>query len=1486
MGEWGDNVIRCTEIGVTDFVNYPNYGGANVIQSMGYDHNTGKMYWFAHSQIPSGYTYANINVTYEVNLETGACTEVGTYGPGGQTSLFVPNELESDLFTMGAEPRGMEITPYQLTLVEGQISRLKINWRPWNAAPSEVTWASGDETIATVDEYGFVTALQPGEVVISASTEMMLDGYWEVIDGNWIWIDPAMGIKTVTCNVRVVESQDELYGFVIEDYSNSKNNFSWVTYSDKTPTEVTNLGTSDYLWYGGTYYNGYVYTTVAETFEQDGVMYSGTALYRSPVTKGATPAETVIGEPERVGFQEGMVISALAFDYNTGRMYCVENQNVGGLGIIDLETGEVDMLGWPNGDLYGGVYIPGLCVTRDGVIVISDSVGSLYTIDPDTLTTRTLFYGNGSPYTAFYEALTYDYNNDVIYYNMCDGSGASPLYMVILEEQWGNLVATMIDLGDVASKGGVQQTVLFTIPDEEPETKQIPVESINITNGDKVVGLAGGELKLDVVTNPLRPTLQKKIWTSSDESVVTVDEFGKITYVGVGTATITVSITNKDEATHGGPFTDSITVEVLEAAGEFVGFLTTDEGGSGYYDFWLRGNDYDLRHVEPTTSMIAIYSLRTGVYYDGYFYGFNDKGQFMRIDADDYSNYKILGTANLDYNNYQVSAMAMDYTTGTMYGLTLPSDYNNETWSSEEHPGELVTIDLDTGYMTTVAVLDFQTPVYALACDADGQLYAAGGSFDMYATSTKLFKLNKATGELTEFVTIEGANVYTGANYYGSVQYNTQMAYDFGTNRLYMYITTDHYNYFKDFGMYMVQLGEEPSVAKLDGISLWIRGERDSVKYGQAALGILTFIPEAEEVPVGEVNGIILNKTSGRIGVGESNQLIAQVRPSNAADPSVTWTSSDPSVVTVDENGLITGVAEGTAIITVTSNETGVSASCVISVASIYGPQNMAYTISGELGALISFNPAMPAQTAKVVANLSGGGNVRGMVLVGNSLYYLSYENWNNNLYKFDFTTGKSTPMGQLYTFSEASGLAYDAENNLFYVTAGFYLFQFDGNSLDPNGFNFYTNYVQDADYCTLTGVVVADGNIYTFGNDYYTSAQKMMKYTDIYYLSDREVVLEGFDVSLVPGATDISYNAGTQQFYFADAGHTIYAMDMAGNVEAVDILGNGIDINGMTIDSTAKYEVIYTDGVDGVELFRDQSFFAAEGAETPKFVGTPTRVGYTFAGWAPVVEDTVSGHTVYTATWTPNVYTITLDPSGGKLSDREISVTFDALVGELPVPTRDGYTFEGWIDREGNVYTAETVYTVAGDHFLIAMWSVNSYTITLDPNGGELENNTIEVTFDTAIGELPVPTRDGYTFVGWLDENGNKVLSDTVYLIPADSTLTAQWSANAYTITLDAAGGELAENTLVVEFGAAVNTLPVPTREGFTFVGWFDAEGNEYTAETVYAVAGDITLTAQWEADPNPPTGDSSHLHLALGLAALSVGAALMLTFKRKEEA
>ena len=82
------------------------------------------------------------------------------------------------------------------------------------------------------------------------------------------------------------------------------------------------------------------------------------------------------------------------------------------------------------------------------------------------------------------------------------------------------------------------------------------------------------------------------------------------------------------------------------------------------------------------------------------------------------------------------------------------------------------------------------------------------------------------------------------------------------------------------------------------------------------------------------------------------------------------------------------------------------------------------------------------------------------------------------------------------------------------------------------------------------------------------------------------------------------------------------------------------------------KYTVTYTDGVDGEEVFKDQTYTVETGKAPPAFNGTPTRKGYTFAGWKPAVAATVTGNATYEATWKSNSTTTT--PSGNKPSTGE----------------------------------------------------------------------------------------------------------------------------------------------------------------------------------------------------------------------------------------
>ena len=89
-----------------------------------------------------------------------------------------------------------------------------------------------------------------------------------------------------------------------------------------------------------------------------------------------------------------------------------------------------------------------------------------------------------------------------------------------------------------------------------------------------------------------------------------------------------------------------------------------------------------------------------------------------------------------------------------------------------------------------------------------------------------------------------------------------------------------------------------------------------------------------------------------------------------------------------------------------------------------------------------------------------------------------------------------------------------------------------------------------------------AEGNVYFVGNDWGTVT---LGKTDK-YMSSWENLAHDIDLSIVPGKTEMDYDASLGLFYITDAASNLYTLAMDGTVERVDILGDGIDINGIAI--------------------------------------------------------------------------------------------------------------------------------------------------------------------------------------------------------------------------------------------------------------------------------------------------------------------------------
>lgn len=272
-----------------------------------------------------------------------------------------------------------------------------------------------------------------------------------------------------------------------------------------------------------------------------------------------------------------------------------------------------------------------------------------------------------------------------------------------------------------------------------------------------------------------------------------------------------------------------------------------------------------------------------------------------------------------------------------------------------------------------------------------------------------------------------------------------------------------------------------------------------------------------------------------------------------------------------------------------------------------------------------------------------------------------------------------------------------------------------------------------------------------------------------------------------------------------------------------------------------------------------------------------PSRDGYVFWGWFTTDTKEIDEDKVYTANTTlrarwnidpTRIRKITLNANGGTFSGNEAAQEYSGVLDQYihdPIhPTRAGHTFAGWYTAAegGDLITFPYLVQETNPTFY-AHWTENTYTITLDPNGGTLpEGQSPALTTGAGgvlSGTLPEPQREKHTFLGWYTaETGGDPVT-LPHTFSGDTTLWARWIQGPYTVTLDLQGGTLPagqDTTLQtnVNNGNRLDALPDPSREGHQFDGWSTASsGGEWVTKDSHPFTGDATIYAQWSSVVTP---------------------------------
>lgn len=312
---------------------------------------------------------------------------------------------------------------------------------------------------------------------------------------------------------------------------------------------------------------------------------------------------------------------------------------------------------------------------------------------------------------------------------------------------------------------------------------------------------------------------------------------------------------------------------------------------------------------------------------------------------------------------------------------------------------------------------------------------------------------------------------------------------------------------------------------------------------------------------------------------------------------------------------------------------------------------------------------------------------------------------------------------------------------------------------------------------------------------------------------------------------------------------------------------GSGTAEETITIASGSTGNLAYTATWEKVEytiIFDSNggSSIAQAGVkyeETIAKPADPAKTGYTFAGWYKDEDlknewnfdsDTVTANMKLYAKWTINEYQAVFDVNGGdSVEPATITKKYQEELGTLPTATRTGYTFKGWFTAaiDGEQITTKTKMPIDGATYY-AQWTINQYTASFDGNGGS-NGTDITVDYGSELGTLPTSTREGYTFTGWYTaKTGGTKISETTKMLANDTTYYAQWTINQYTAAFDGNGGSN-ETSITADYNSELGTLPISTREGYTFTGWYTAKtGGTKIAETTKMPVNGTTYYAQWK--------------------------------------
>ncbi|MFJ5792569.1 InlB B-repeat-containing protein, partial [Lysinibacillus sp. NPDC093197] len=387
--------------------------------------------------------------------------------------------------------------------------------------------------------------------------------------------------------------------------------------------------------------------------------------------------------------------------------------------------------------------------------------------------------------------------------------------------------------------------------------------------------------------------------------------------------------------------------------------------------------------------------------------------------------------------------------------------------------------------------------------------------------------------------------------------------------------------------------------------------------------------------------------------------------------------------------------------------------------------------------------------------------------------------------------------------------------------------------------------------------------NQYDFTNNVITANTTLyakwepLKYTVSFEVSGgsavaSQTVAHGEKATVPPAPTKAGYTF--EGWYTDDEGTEQY--DFSNNV--------------ITANTTlyAKWEPVgYTVNfeVNGGSAVPSQS--VAHGQKASEPTPTPTKAGYTFGGWYTDVTLTetydfnneITANTTLYAKWKLVTYTVNFEVNGGSLVPNQ-TVAHGEKATVPTVPTKAGYTFEGWYtDDEGTEQYDFSNNVITANTTLYAKWEPVGYTVNFEVNGGSAVPSQSVAHGQKASEPTPTPTKAGYTFGGWYTDVTLTKTYDFNNEITANTTLYGKWKPVTYTVSFEVNGGSQVPSQSVAHGQKA--SEPTPTKAGYIFGGWYTSS----TLEKLFdfnssSITRSVTIYSKWIKVVSPPTNNDSN--------------------------